>query len=133
MVYKILFVIFAFIFSMVLSAEDAGGLDKRVEARWKAVEAKDYNKMYQFQTPTYRKVFSKKLYGYAFGRSVSVKLKKVEKIIIDNEAQIATVHADISTESMIKKDSKKSSTRIDIKIQEKWMYFENQWWYNNNK
>lgn len=110
--------------------EQARLLD-RVEARWKALEQRDFGAAYEFTSPAYREVFSKSLYEKKFSYMVEWELTGVEYLTYDADAAVASVAARVMSKP-VKHTSAASAAlgAIPRKQVEKWVFVDGQWWFS---
>jgi hypothetical protein len=77
-------------------SEEERALRKRVHARWDAVLAMDFDRVYEFATPEYRKTYSKAHFFGQYGGQIKrnkIEILKVE--FLDEARTEALVHIDI--------------------------------------
>lgn len=116
-----------------LSQEQAQALEQRVQARWQTLMARDFEKTWEFATPNYRSVFSKRMYAKKFSYGVEWELTGVEVLNYDARAAVASVAAWVMT-----KPTKHTSTASKalgarpIIIREKWILIDGEWWHSAN-
>jgi hypothetical protein len=111
-------------------AEQARLLE-RVEARWRALEQRDFGTAYEFTSPAYREVFSKTLYEKKFSYMVEWELTGVEFLTYDAEAAVASVAARVMSKP-VKHTSAASAAlgAVPTKQVEKWVFVDGQWWFS---
>ena len=71
-------------------------LRKRVEARWDAVLAMDFDRVYEFATPAYRQAYGKTHFFNKYGGQIKrtrIKILRVE--FVDEARTQAVVHLDV--------------------------------------
>jgi len=100
-------------------------LAERVQARWDAMIAGDYEKAYSFQTPDYRSVFSLQQYRGGFGSAVVWKSARVQSTQYD-ESHMASVSVAVEYEALVSLAGNMRSVRV---MAEKWLYSDGVWWY----
>lgn len=100
-------------------------LASRVQARWDAVIAGDYDKAYAFETPAYRSVFSIQQYRARFGDAVTWKSARVLSSKYD-ESHMASVSVAVEYEAVVSLAGNMRSVRV---MSEKWLYSDGAWWY----
>lgn len=104
---------------------------ERVEARWKALEQRDFGAAYEFTSPAYREVFSKSLYEKKFSYMVEWELTGVEYLTYDADAAVASVAARVMSKP-VKHTSAASAAlgAVPRKQVEKWVFVDGQWWFS---
>jgi hypothetical protein len=110
-----------------------GILEQRVRERWLALEARDFEKAWEYRTPTYRARFSKQLYAKKFSYALKWELTEVEIVNYDSVAAVASVVARVMSEPT--KHTSSASLAIGAipnNLRERWIFAEGQWWYSAN-
>jgi hypothetical protein len=110
-----------------------GILEQRVRERWLALEARDFEKAWEYTSPTYRARFSKQLYAKKFSYAVTWELTEVEIVNYDSAAAVASVVARVMSEPT--KHTSSASVAIGAipnNLRERWIFAEGQWWYSAN-
>lgn len=100
-------------------------LAQRVQARWEAISAGDYEKAYAFETPAYRSVFSIQQYRGRFGNAVEWKSARVLSTQYD-ESHMASVSVAVEYEALVSLAGSMRNVRV---MAEKWLYSDGAWWY----
>lgn len=100
-------------------------LAARVQARWDALIAGDYEKAYSFETPAYRSVFSIQQYKGRIGDAVAWKNARVLSSKYD-ENHMASVSVAVEYEALVSLAGNVRSVRV---MAEKWLYSDGAWWY----
>ena len=114
-----------------LSPESEVALVKRVTQRWHAMEIRDFGKVYEFETPNYRGIFSKSLYVNKFSYAVHWELTGVDVVNYDARAAVASVAVRVMS-----KPAKQTSSAsiamgaLPITLHEKWIRVEGKWWHS---
>ena len=108
-------------------------LDQRVHERWLALEQKDFEKAWEYNSPSYRAIFSKQLYARKFSYAVEWELTGVEIVNYDGVAAVASVVVRV----MSKPTKQTSSVSLAIGAipttrSERWIFAERQWWFSAN-
>ena len=116
--------------SKTLAPEAVSALTQRVTERWHAMEVRDFEKVYEFTTPNYRRVFSKGLYINKFSYAVDWELTGVDVVNYDARAAVASVAVRV----MSKPTKQTSAASIALgalpqTIHEKWFNVDGQWWH----
>jgi len=102
----------------------------RVEARWALIAEGEYLKVYEYETPNFKKVFSGELFAAKFGYDVKYKMLDVIRVEIDKASNLATVVVNIATSSA---GAKKDINVIPVVFNEKWLHIDGQWWHSFDK
>jgi len=125
--------------SLVYSSEpkwdDAqrSALEQRVRDRWQALEHRDFEKAWEYNSPNYRAIFSKQLYEQKFSYAVEWELTGVEIVNYDGEAAVASVVARVMSKPT--KQTSAASVAIGatpIEMRERWIFTDGQWWFSAN-
>ncbi len=114
-----------------LSQEVKDALVQRATERWRALEAKDFSKAYEFETPNYRGIFSKSLYVNKFSYAVDWELTDVEVVHYDARAAVASVAVRVMSKPT-KQTSEASIAlgALPMNLTEKWFFVEGEWWHS---
>ena len=117
-----------------LSDEQKSQLRERVEARWAALEAQDYDLAYTFMSPAYRDVFSAEMYGIQFSYMVERELTSVEILNYDAPAAVASVAVGVMSRP-VKQTSAASAAigAVPVVSVEQWIFRNKSWWYSVNR
>lgn len=105
--------------------EDLDGLRARVEARWAALIAGDFDKAYEFETPAYREIYDARQYRDHYGKGLRWRQARVVKTDLKS-LEVATVvlgieySLNVSGQGMM--DQRGSVT-------ETWLWVNGQWWH----
>ena len=95
------------------------------------LEAKDFSKAYEFETPNYRGIFSKSLYVNKFSYAVDWELTDVEVVNYDARAAVASVVVRVMS-----KPTKQTSVAsialgaLPMNLTEKWIFVDGEWWHS---
>ena len=108
-------------------------LEQRVRDRFQALVARDFEKVWEYSTPSYRAIFSKQLYAKKFSYAVELQLTGVEVVNYDSDAAVASVVVRVMSEP-IKQTSSASSLigATPERLREKWVFSQDQWWFSVN-
>ena len=106
---------------------------ERVESRWEALVARDWNRAYAYTSPAYRSVFSPELYRQKFSYQVEWELTSVEFLNYDRRAAVASVAVRVMSRS-VKQTSVASAAlgSVPSNLVEQWILRDGQWWYSAN-
>ena len=108
-------------------------LEQRVRERYQALVARDFEKAWEYTTPSYRAIFSKQLYAKKFSYAVDLELTGVEIVNYDSDAAVASVVVRVMS-----KPTKQTSTASVLigatprSLGEKWLFSQDQWWFSVN-
>lgn len=108
-------------------------LEQRVRLRWQALEARDFDKAWEFSSPKYRANFPKQLYAKNFSYAAAWELTGVEILNYDSDAAVASVVARVMSKPT--KQTSSASVRlgtIPTYLRERWIFTEGQWWFSAN-
>ena len=108
-------------------------LEQRVRDRFQALVARDFEKVWEYSTPSYRAIFSKQLYAKKFSYAVELQLTGVEVVNYDSDAAVASVVVRVMSKP-IKQTSSASSLigATPERLREKWVFSQDQWWFSVN-
>lgn len=98
-------------------------LKERALNRWNALIEQEWTTAYSYQTPSYRKNYTRKEFINSFGSAVEWRAVEVKsaKLINDKLAEVILV-LNIGIEAG------SASMVVPTNITEKWIYQENNWW-----
>jgi hypothetical protein len=104
---------------------------QRAEARWRALEKRDFDRAWAFTSPAYRGVFSKALYRERFSYMVEWRLTGVELVTYDADAAVASVAVRVMSEP-VKHTSAASAAigAVPTRFVEQWVYVDGEWWFS---
>ena len=117
-----------------LSPAQEADLLARVEDRWRALEARDYEGAYDFMSPAYKAVFTREMYVTQFSYMAERKLTSVEILNYDAPAAVASVVVGVMSRP-VKQTSAASAAigAVSVKSVEQWVLRNNTWWFSVNK
>lgn len=108
-------------------------LEQRVRDRWQALEARDFDKAWEFNTPNYRARFPKQLYATKFSYAVKWELTEVEIVNYDGAAAVASVVVRVMSEPTKQTSSASVAIgAIPTTLRERWLFTDGQWWFSAN-
>ena len=116
-----------------LTEKQVAALEQRVRDRWQALSERDFEKAWEFTTPTFRASFPKQLYVKKFSYAVEWELTGVEFVNYDAPAAVASVVARVMS-----KPTKQTSTAsllvgpIPNNLRERWIFADGEWWFSAN-
>ncbi|MEZ5593030.1 MAG: hypothetical protein R3F53_20920 [Gammaproteobacteria bacterium] len=112
-------------------------LKERVESRWQALIRRDFDGAYEFNTPSYRALYSKEQFGRNFGNAINWDAAKVQEVSFKEDEKDKESDADSDSISvakvavlleyslMIAGLPQKASTTVH----EDWLLRDGVWWY----
>lgn len=117
-----------------ISDQQRAQLVQRVESRWDALEAFDWERAYDFMSPSYRAVFTKEMYASQFSYMVERELTSVEILHYDAAAAVASVAVGVMSRPA-KQTSAASAAigAVPVRSVEQWILRNTIWWYSVNK
>ena len=117
----------------VLSTAQEAELLGRAEARWRALERRDWGRAYEFTSPAYREVFTREMYARRFSYMVEWELTAVEFVNYDERVAVASVAARVMSKP-VKQTSAASAAigTVPSRFVEQWILSDGQWWYSAN-
>ena len=111
--------------------EDA--LRQSVQSRWQTIINHKFGETYNYETPTYKAVFTKNLYINQFSDAIDWSLKDIEGIKYNADNGVATVIVNIETKPRNSKGLDAKSKTTSIKIHEKWLKINGQWSHSSSE
>ena len=108
-------------------------LEQRVRERYQALVARDFEKAWEYTTPSYRAIFSKQLYVKKFSYAVDLELTGVEVVNYDSDAAVASVVVRVMSKPTLQTST--ASMLIGAtpsSLGEKWVFSQDQWWFSAN-
>ncbi|QBQ53554.1 nuclear transport factor 2 family protein [Nitrosococcus wardiae] len=109
------------------AAEEKEALKARVQARWEAVIAEDFDKAYEFTTPSYRQAYSKNHFFSQYGGQIDQEGVTVLEVTFQNPERTAaevSLNVDFSAEGV----TPGTLFRNTSYLKETWVKEEGQWW-----
>ncbi len=116
-----------------LSEAQEADLLARAEARWRALEGRDWSSAYDFTSPAYREVFPREMYVGKFSYMVEWELTSIEILNYDAGAAVASVAARVMSRP-VKQTSAASAAigSVPTFMVEQWILVDDQWWFSAN-
>jgi len=112
---------------------DADTLKARISSRWQALRDHQFETAYQFESPTYRKVFPLRLYLNKFAIGSTSGLKTIEKLEFNPDTGIANALLILKSRSTRNSAGDWASRNpVDLRVREKWIKIDGQWWHIDN-
>ena len=131
--FKVIYISVALIFysflAFSLNVANANDFDKvafkeRIENRWADIEAFNFKKSYEFESPTFKKAFPLELYVNKFSRATSRRLTKIIEVKYDEAKGLAVALVNIETASR-----SNDANIVNVELEEHWLFIEGKWWY----
>ncbi len=114
-----------------LSAEQVAHLEQRVRDRWQAKSEHDFESVWEYSTPNFRRSFPKHLYRQQFSYSVNWELTGVEVLNYDARAAVASVVARVMSEpTKLTSAASRAVGAVPTFPREKWIFIDDEWWYS---
>lgn len=111
--------------SMAGAAANMDDLRERVEARWAALVAGDFDRVYEFETPAYRKIYTAQQFRANFGQGLRWKRIKVVQIDL-NQPEVAKVAVEVEYGFYVAGRGMMDDKVVDT---ETWLRLDGQWWH----
>ena len=117
-----------------LTPEQETALEERVAERWQAMIDKDFSRVWEFSTPTFRGIFPKSMYVHNFSYAVAWELTSVEVVHYDASAAVASVAVGVMSQSTKQASSaSRALGAVPITVREKWIFADGEWWHSTNE
>jgi len=116
------------------SGPDLKRLEERVRERWEAKIARDFEAVWEYSTPNYRRSFPKSMYALKFSYALDWELTSIEVVNYDALAAVASVAVGVM--SIPTKQTSAASRAIGATpetIHEQWLFIEGEWWHSTSK
>ena len=116
-----------------ITEEDQARLLERAEARWHALEAREWGSAYEYTSPAYREVFTRDMYERKFSYMVEWELTSVDFVNYDARAAVASVAVGVMSQPA-KHTSAASAAigAVPARLVEQWILVDGEWWYSAN-
>jgi len=111
---------------MLTNTEETALLE-RVKARRACVSARDWQCMYQFLSPAYRRVFSEDMVAGRYAEYPSTVLTGVKLGAYDRDAAVASVEVGVMSRSSVVASS--ANLPVFETVVEPWIWKKGNWWY----
>ena len=116
-----------------LSEKQRAALEARVHARWEAMVARDFERVWEFATPAYREVFPRELYPLRFSYAVEWELTSIEVLDYDARAAVASVAVRVMSKPVkLTSAASRAVGAVPVTFSEQWILIDGQWWYSTN-
>jgi hypothetical protein len=113
---------------------DLTRLEQRVRERWEAKIARDFDRVWEYSTPNYRRSFPKSMFALQFSYARDWELTSIEVVNYDGAAAVASVAVGVM--SIPTKQTSAASIAlgtIQDTIREQWLFIDGEWWYGTSK
>ncbi len=135
---KIFFSFFVLLFFILISFTSSADFDEkeleaRAKARWDTIIKHEFGETYNFETPTYKAVFTKDLYVNQFSHGVDWSLTKIRDFKYDAAVGLATFIVDVKTTPRNSKELDAKARVASIEIHEKWLHIKGRWWHSSSE
>ena len=112
-----------------LSEKQEAALIQRVSERWHAMENKDFGQVYEYMTPNYRRIFSKRMFLNKIGYDVNWELTEVEVVNYDARVAVASVVVRVMSEpTKPTSEASRAIGALPAIVREKWILIDGEWW-----
>ena len=112
---------------------DLTRLEQRVRERWEAKIARDYDRVWEYSTPNYRRSFPKSMFALQFSYARDWELTSIEVVNYDGAAAVASVAVRVMSEPVKHTSSASQAVgAIPHTLIERWIYDEGEWWHSAN-
>ena len=116
-----------------LGAEQVQQLENRVEERWQARIAHDWDAAWEYSSPAYREVFPKHLYVKKFSYTANWELTGVEVTNYDPSAAVASVVVRVmSKPTKLTSAAARAVGAMPRELREMWIFVDGEWWFSAN-
>jgi hypothetical protein len=114
-----------------LSDEQIRALEDRVYARWQTKIARDFEKTWEFSTPSYREVFPQKFYPFRFSYAIEWELTGIEVLDYHRDAAVASVAVRVmSKPTKFTSAASRAVGAVPVTFVEQWILIDGEWWYS---
>ena len=114
-----------------LSEQQVYALEDRVQARWQTKIDRDFEKTWEFSTPTYRQAFPQHLYPFKYSYTVDWELTGIEVLDYHSAAAVASVAVRVmSKPAKFTSPASRAVGAVPVTIVEQWILIDGQWWYS---
>ncbi|GAB5452705.1 MAG: hypothetical protein Hals2KO_30330 [Halioglobus sp.] len=117
-----------------LEPQQVASLTERVEARWETLEARDFDKTWEFQSPIYRASFPQHLYKYNYSYAVEWELTEINVVAYDAQAAVASVAVRVMSEPTKQTSvASRAIGALPVTFHEQWILIDGEWWHSANQ
>ncbi len=114
-----------------LTEEQVIALEDRVYARWQTKIAREFDKTWEFSTPTYRATFPQELYRFGYSYAVEWELTGIEVLDYHADAAVASVAVRVmSKPTKLTSSASRAIGAVPVTIIEQWILIDGEWWYS---
>ncbi len=108
-------------------------LEQRVEERWQARIAHDWERAWEYTSPAHREVFPKHLYARKFSYTADWELTGIEVTNYDPTAAVASVVVGVmSRPAKQTSAAAKALGAMPRNLHERWILIDGEWWFGAN-
>jgi hypothetical protein len=110
---------------------DLTRLEQRVRERWEAKIARDFDRVWEYSTPNYRRSFPKSMFALQFSYARDWELTSIEVVNYDGAAAVASVAVRVM--SIPTKQTSAASIALGATqdyIREQWLFIDGEWWFS---
>lgn len=119
--------------SDTLSEEQIAALEDRVYARWQTLMAREFDKTWEFSTPTYRETFPRDFYPLRYSYAVEWELTGIEVLDYDARAAVASVAVRVMSKPVkFTSSASRAVGAVPVTFSEQWILIDGEWWYSVN-
>lgn len=112
---------------------DLQHLEKRVQERWQTKIAHDWEGLYEYTTPTFRRTFPKAMYIRKFSYMLNWELTGIEVRNYDADAAVASVAVRVMSEPVKHtSEASRAAGALPHTFNERWVFDEGEWWHSAN-
>jgi hypothetical protein len=114
-----------------LTEEQIIALEDRVYARWQTKIGRDFEKTWEFCTPSYREVFPRQFYPFKFSYAIEWELTGIEVLDYHRDAAVASVAVRVmSKPTKFTSPASRAVGAVPVTFVEQWILIDGQWWYS---
>lgn len=115
-----------------LTPELSAQLEQRVRDRWQTLADREFDKTWEFSTPSFKEVFPKQLFVRGFSYGVEWELTGIEILNYDGRAAVASVAARVMSKPVKPtSEASKALGAVPTIVNERWLFIDGQWWYSS--
>ena len=112
---------------------DLQHLEKRVQERWQTKMAHDWEGLYEYSTPTFRRTFPKAMYIRKFSYMLNWELTGIEVRNYDADAAVASVAVRVMSKPVkFTSSASRALGAVPVTFSERWILIDGEWWYSVN-
>ena len=104
-------------------------LRERVDSRWANIKSRNFDTVYTYFSPVYRKINTLESYRRKTGSVVDWTSVEINDVTISENVASITINASYRLALPSGMSLGKSVGEVSKRIDERWIFKENQWWY----